>query len=111
MKITILAILSILLSPGNIFAQSEDSEQKVAIITRIASTDTYTFNHEMEYFEAFESRLFVELNGNGEDVVESLSIANGVCEIKFKETVPQDIHEEKLEILTRKMNFSDFRIK
>lgn len=111
MKITIIAFLLFFFSSEIMFAQSEDSEQNVAVVTRVDSLNTYTFNHEVEYFEAFEDRLLVELNSNGEEVVESLSIANALCEIRFKENVPQDIHEEKLAILTRKMNFVDFRIK
>lgn len=110
MKVTFLVILLYLMSIGNMFAQSGNSDQNVAIITQLSSSDTYIFNHEMQYFEAFEKRLFSELNSDEEEIVNSLSLKNSLCKVKFNSSVSKDVREEKLALITKKMNFSDFRI-
>jgi hypothetical protein len=109
MKSYLLVLSVVLFSVNGVFSQAENNDENLALVTKVNASNTYTFSHEVDYFEAFENRLVSVLNEGGE-VVESLSIDNYTCNVVFKDELSVAECEEKLSVLVQTLNFSDFEI-
>lgn len=109
MKYCLLILVLVFLSVGGVFSQSENSQTNTVVIRKDSLQSRYLFNHEVEYYEAFENRLISELNSDGV-VVRSLDLDNFICEVVFKNDVSTKLCHEKLGVLVRHLNFSDYRI-
>jgi hypothetical protein len=110
MKSYFLVLSVIFFSMSGVFSQAENNDEKVALVSKDISSNTYTFNHEVDYFEAFENRLITVLNKE-QEVVKSLDLKDFKCKVVFIDDVSAEICQEKIGVLVQHLNFSDYRIK